>query len=120
MALHGGLSWKVLRVRKPERLKRWIGEGIGGRCLGIRPCSAAPFRQRNAWPRAPSAGPDRKSTRLNSSHSQIPNAAFCLKKKKENNNTNKNNHIRGVDEYIHLNEPKHMTIELSHHLTIHI
>src|SRR2546427_4846616 len=25
MALHGGLSWKVLRVRKPERLKRWIG-----------------------------------------------------------------------------------------------
>src|SRR2546430_11227681 len=28
-----------------------------------------------------SAGPDRKSTRLNSSHSQISYAVFCLKKK---------------------------------------
>src|SRR2546427_5863558 len=35
---------------------------------------------------APPARPrgDRKSTRLNSSHSQISYAAFCLKKKKEN------------------------------------
>src|SRR2546427_6593357 len=31
------------------------------------------------------AGPDRKSTRLNSSHSQISYAVFCLKKKKFNN-----------------------------------
>src|SRR2546427_4613440 len=30
------------------------------------------------------AFPDRKSTRLNSSHSQISYAVFCLKKKKEN------------------------------------
>src|SRR2546430_6249196 len=29
--------------------------------------------------------PDRKSTRLNSSHSQISYAVFCLKKKKKNN-----------------------------------
>src|SRR2546427_9914810 len=29
---------------------------------------------------------DRKSTRLNSSHSQISYAVFCLKKKKERNN----------------------------------
>src|SRR2546430_2929610 len=29
----------------------------------------------------PSLGPDRKSTRLNSSHSQISYAVFCLKKK---------------------------------------
>src|SRR2546430_11934618 len=36
-------------------------------------------------PRGQSAGcfrPDRKSTRLNSSHSQISYAVFCLKKKK--------------------------------------
>src|SRR5688572_31296447 len=33
---------------------------------------------------------DRKSTRLNSSHSQISYAVFCLKKKK-NNNTDKHN-----------------------------
>src|SRR2546430_13201221 len=30
--------------------------------------------------------PDRKSTRLNSSHSQISYAVFCLKKKKKQNN----------------------------------
>src|SRR5689334_24406337 len=29
-------------------------------------------------------GPDRKSTRLNSSHSSISYAVFCLKKKKKN------------------------------------
>src|SRR5688572_31116336 len=31
---------------------------------------------------------DRKSTRLNSSHSQISYAVFCLKKKKKNKNHN--------------------------------
>src|SRR2546430_13240468 len=31
-----------------------------------------------------STEPDRKSTRLNSSHSQISYAVFCLKKKKKN------------------------------------
>src|SRR2546427_11207000 len=33
--------------------------------------------------RAPRGPQDRKSTRLNSSHSQISYAVFCLKKKKE-------------------------------------
>src|SRR2546430_5171979 len=32
---------------------------------------------------AQDVGPDRKSTRLNSSHSQISYAVFCLKKKKK-------------------------------------
>src|SRR2546430_10896478 len=32
--------------------------------------------------------PDRKSTRLNSSHSQISYAVFCLKKKKHNTSEN--------------------------------
>src|SRR5689334_24656967 len=32
----------------------------------------------------PAAPPDRKSTRLNSSHSSISYAVFCLKKKKNN------------------------------------
>src|SRR5205085_3826142 len=39
-----------------------------------------------AW-RSPT---DRKSTRLNSSHSQISYAVFCLKKKKKKNKQNKN------------------------------
>src|SRR5688572_31634743 len=34
---------------------------------------------------------DRKSTRLNSSHSQISYAVFCLKKKKKKNKNTKNN-----------------------------
>src|SRR2546430_6508967 len=40
-------------------------------------------------------GKDRKSTRLNSSHSQISYAVFCLKKKKKKNipNSKNNKHI---------------------------
>src|SRR5476649_3023444 len=34
-------------------------------------------------------GPDRKSTRLNSSHTVISYAVFCLKKKKKNYDTKK-------------------------------
>src|SRR2546427_9585109 len=36
-----------------------------------------------------SRNPDRKSTRLNSSHSQISYAVFCLKKKKKKNDINR-------------------------------
>src|SRR2546427_8520010 len=39
---------------------------------------AATLQRRDRWPQAQ----DRKSTRLNSSHSQISYAVFCLKKKK--------------------------------------
>src|SRR5688572_31553433 len=37
--------------------------------------------------RTPAISKDRKSTRLNSSHSQISYAVFCLKKKKTNHQT---------------------------------
>src|SRR5688572_31721253 len=36
---------------------------------------------------------DRKSTRLNSSHSQISYAVFCLKKKKKNKKQKKKSHL---------------------------
>src|SRR5436190_6316794 len=42
----------------------------------------ASFRQGRAV-RRPEAPPDRKSTRLNSSHTVISYAVFCLKKKKK-------------------------------------
>src|SRR5688572_32482071 len=45
---------------------------------------------------------DRKSTRLNSSHSQISYAVFCLKKKKKNNtlyNTSYQHNFRCLKEY---------------------
>src|SRR5688572_32342860 len=44
---------------------------------------------------SPSFTKDRKSTRLNSSHSQISYAVFCLKKKKKKlTKTNNTQHIR--------------------------
>src|SRR2546430_7382016 len=51
----------------------------------IRPVPSSPrCRSRPTWRLEASgyATPDRKSTRLNSSHSQISYAVFCLKKKK--------------------------------------
>src|SRR5688572_31886238 len=41
-------------------------------------------RRRRSQARRVLVGSDRKSTRLNSSHSQISYAVFCLKKKKKN------------------------------------
>src|SRR2546430_9909196 len=55
-----------------RRLEKRIG--IGGNGGGIPGGHQASLRQ--------SAIRDRKSTRLNSSHSQIPYAVFCFKKKK--------------------------------------
>src|SRR5258707_9941975 len=40
------------------------------------------------WP-STDTSPDRKSTRLNSSHANISYAVFCLKKKKKNNDVSK-------------------------------
>src|SRR5205085_11725648 len=42
----------------------------------------SPSVERDDWS-SPVRWPDRKSTRLNSSHSQISYAVFCLKKKKK-------------------------------------
>src|SRR5688572_30996151 len=41
---------------------------------------------------------DRKSTRLNSSHSQISYAVFCLKKKKKNKQDTTNTKIRNASD----------------------
>src|SRR2546430_15260296 len=56
-----------------------LHRSIGGRTSS--PC-ASPLS-----PTRLSRKRDRKSTRLNSSHSQISYAVFCLKKKKKNKNT---------------------------------
>src|SRR2546427_6872411 len=48
--------------------------------------------------RASGARGDRKSTRLNSSHSQISYAVFCLKKKKKRNGNHKLNKQRRKQE----------------------
>src|SRR2546430_11160296 len=60
------------RLRQKNRLSRQVARLLHAldRSQGLR-------RQRGARPDV-----DRKSTRLNSSHSQISYAVFCLKKKK--------------------------------------
>src|SRR5689334_23443497 len=54
-------------------------------------------------PRLRARLPDRKSTRLNSSHSSISYAVFCLKKKKRLNNKTKIAHIK-----LHVTIPPHV------------
>src|SRR2546430_3886076 len=62
----------------PTQIDREDTESVpAGERLGEMARSAAGFE------RAAEAAADRKSTRLNSSHSQISYAVFCLKKKKE-------------------------------------
>src|SRR2546430_4933948 len=61
--------------------------GDGGRAQArarraLRSASRRTERMAHPW-RAARGTPDRKSTRLNSSHSQISYAVFCLKKKKK-------------------------------------
>src|SRR5438034_1526578 len=46
----------------------------------------------------PTARRDRKSTRLNSSHTVISYAVFCLKKKKKTKNANKKNYKHSENE----------------------
>src|SRR2546430_6564940 len=52
--------------------------------------SRSPSKAGSASPSSSLSFADRKSTRLNSSHSQISYAVFCLKKKKKN----KQHHVR--------------------------
>src|SRR5688572_32454186 len=60
-----------------------VGAEIQGRGHPSRPGDAAPVGRRH---HRDDQG-DRKSTRLNSSHSQISYAVFCLKKKKKKKTT---------------------------------
>src|SRR5438034_3247764 len=55
--------------------------------------------ERRAARRRAEAGRDRKSTRLNSSHTVISYAVFCLKKKKKKTNTIKKQTTKISQEY---------------------
>src|SRR2546427_3404208 len=78
-----------------KELKVKIGDKIaeGGLILTLEAAGEAAAAPQAAAPApaaaapAPAAAADRKSTRLNSSHSQISYAVFCLKKKKKNKTT---------------------------------
>src|SRR2546427_2105480 len=58
---------------------------------GIRHRSATDIANSGIPVKVGMAQEDRKSTRLNSSHSQISYAVFCLKKKKKKHNTKDSN-----------------------------
>src|SRR2546430_8642218 len=61
------------RTQERHKRKSWISSG---KTI----CSNGTFCSRSRWT-------DRKSTRLNSSHSQISYAVFCLKKKNHHRKT---------------------------------
>src|SRR5205814_3314750 len=75
---------------KPGNLLAVIGPSIGGCCYEVGTEIASEFRSQFAtasdWFDELRTGdePDRKSTRLNSSHLGISYAVFCLKKKNNN------------------------------------
>src|SRR3712207_7753738 len=69
----------VRLLRRPVALVDHRPRGVLGLDLGVLPDE----RRAGAEPRA--GRPDRKSTRLNSSHANISYAVFCLKKKKKKN-----------------------------------
>src|SRR2546430_3093672 len=64
--------------RSPVR----IDEDVRALDVAVHDAARVGVRQRARRPPQHVQGQDRKSTRLNSSHSQISYAVFCLKKKK--------------------------------------
>src|SRR5438034_2811016 len=69
-----------------DQHRRAVG---GGRCGDLgRDRGAVPVRLGPGGGQARRAEPDRKSTRLNSSHTVISYAVFCLKKKKKHKENN--------------------------------
>src|SRR5688572_32978950 len=78
LSLHDALP--ILRIRKGPRI---VGEASDRSAGGIEHLSACVAKGGGLRSGDfEGQGQDRKSTRLNSSHSQISYAVFCLKKKK--------------------------------------
>src|SRR2546430_8037122 len=103
-ALRRALGATLARCRSLHRLVRCARHRRrSGRARGV---SVSRLGRKRLQPRSA----DRKSTRLNSSHSQISYAVFCLKKKK-------NKYTRATTKYqhspcIHLTTYKPITIHL--------
>src|SRR3712207_8648238 len=91
-----GVSLFFLMIRRPPRstlfpyttlFRSRIGDdhALGGRVRDVALVPERDVLERRAGPRPHNArkpaDPDRKSTRLNSSHANISYAVFCLKKK---------------------------------------
>src|SRR2546430_10463264 len=75
---HGDRDAGMVEMRLVRDLGRVFASAVGVR-------DRVGAQSRRGVHRGSEIGEDRKSTRLNSSHSQISYAVFCLKKKKINN-----------------------------------
>src|SRR3712207_7645919 len=75
----GGHAARALEERRP--LMRAGGHPVQVEDRGVTGLAPVHVEPRDA----PVSVQDRKSTRLNSSHANISNAVFCLKKKKKKN-----------------------------------
>src|SRR2546427_5710807 len=78
------------------------GTGSSNWQMGTR-CRAGMEKPRRSTPAASDKArlaTDRKSTRLNSSHSQISYAVFCLKKKKQSHPKDKENRLREQENHL--------------------
>src|SRR5690349_23788917 len=82
LSLHDALPISYHRVKGDAARTRLLGRERGYHGVGFGGISVGGMvANRKAWPAA--MIPDRKSTRLNSSHVEISYAVFCLKKKKQ-------------------------------------
>src|SRR2546430_4082464 len=88
-------------IRRPPRSTLFpyttLFRSAGGRILGGKQHRAAPLSpepQSLSQSKQREQHGDRKSTRLNSSHSQISYAVFCLKKKKKNDHVSQSSRLR--------------------------
>src|SRR2546430_10842130 len=70
-------------IRRPPRSTLFPYTTLFRSVGGEKGLGTSPGMPRNAEPCVGRLSRDRKSTRLNSSHSQISYAVFCLKKKKK-------------------------------------
>src|SRR2546427_8530139 len=91
-------------IRRPPRSTLFPYTTLFRSASGPKPDSSAKTAlrppPRSSLPRSPQrdgAVPDRKSTRLNSSHSQISYAVFCLKKKKKKNKRKVQDHNDNIE-----------------------
>src|SRR5256886_7550700 len=102
---HQVVIFFFLMIRRPPRSTLFPYTTLfrsalaGDRSRGGRPCGA---RTAHGCVQGPSPRfADRKSTRLNSSHSQISYAVFCLKKKK-------NSIVTGTSPFLFTHHPDHL------------
>src|SRR5688572_32534652 len=83
--------------RSHERVAHFVGDAGAHLAERGEPVAAALL-----FLRALELGEDRKSTRLNSSHSQISYAVFCLKKKKNKKKNRQSSETKKESTYLYL------------------